>query len=323
MTPATGPCTSYKEKLCYHRYRVSDKAAIKVSWLLSELADQPKQGVIFEQDNWNRFRNDIVGTRREFPTPANKTGKLPLDAANADHIIDFLMCKAKEVVDSALTDLHKFRQSSGASTRDHDVEGYWDHFERTFGDLSMNGRARSKWFLTLRDGLKSDVAVCMHEWNRLMGPGVQDYREKVGIVYASWRAIKPRLPEGREPDSLDMVRKFLGEDSPVVQDLGRWELLKASWAFKHHHQRRFVWQMAGRQLQAIKALTVRSDGMLPPDDGVAVPVVSNMYAALKPDNTYIKRLMALEGDDDVAYDIAPEAAGLASLDWGSSQQEGC
>ncbi|KAJ4386048.1 hypothetical protein N0V93_008940 [Gnomoniopsis smithogilvyi] len=314
-----GPCTSYKEKLCYHRYRISDKTAIKVSWLLSELADQPKQGVMFGQHDWNRFRNDVVGTRQEFTLPAYKTGNLPIKTDEASHIIDFLMYKAKQVVDGALTDLHAFLRSSGASTRDSDVEGYWDHFEGTFGDLSMNGRPRSRWFLTLRDALDSDVTACQREWNGLMGNGLQNYRENVDQVYTSWRAIKPRLPESHDADSVRMVRRFLTEDSPVVPDLGRWELLKASWTFKHHHQRRFVWQMAGRQLQAIKALAVRIDETFPSAERIPVPVVSNIYAALKPDNTYIQRLTSLDGGYDVVHDIDNEAAGLTSLAWGPSQ----
>lgn len=230
------------------------------------------------------------------------------------------MCEAKQVVEGALTDLHQFLKSSGASTRDQDVEVYWTDFERKFGDLSMYGRPRCKWLLALRDGLKADVDACLREWNGLMGPGVQDYREKVGHAYASWRAIKPRLPGGRDSDAMvNMIRGLLDDDA---RDLGLWELLKASWAFRHHHQRRFVWQMAGRQLQAIKALSAQPNGLLVSGDGVPVPVVPNMYAALKPDSTYIKRLIALEGVDDVASEVVHEAAGMASLAWGASQQEG-
>lgn len=297
LTLDIGSCTSYKEKLCYHRYRISDAVAINVSWLLSELADQPKQGIIFGQQEWNHFRNDIVGTRQGLPAPAYKTGKLALYPDETSHIIDFLTCKAHQVVDSTLTDLNGFLKASGASTRDQDVEGYWDHFEKTFGDLSMNGRPRCKWFLALRDGLKADVDACQRQWNTLMVTGMQNYRENVGHVYATWRAIGPQFPKGNDSESSNMARKFLVEDSSTVQDLGRWELLKASWAFKLHHERRFVWQMAGRQLQAIKALARRKDGELSPAETVPVPVVSNMYAALKPDNTYIKRLLAMDDED--------------------------
>lgn len=319
LTPILGYCTAYKEKLCYHRYRVSEKEAIKFSWLLSELADQPKQGVMFGQRDWSRFRNDTIGAPQELLPPAYKTGNLPVKPEDASHIIDFLMSNAKQVVANALTDLHAFMRASGASTPDQDVDGYWDHFELKFGDLSRNGRPRSKWFLMLRDGLKSDVDACQREWNVLMKNGIQDYRDKVEHVYARWQAIRPRLPESHEFAWVTMIRQFLEEDTPGVQDLARWELLKASWAFQHHHGRRFIWQMAGRQLQAIKALAGRSDEMMPSGDRVPVPVVANMYAALKPDNAYIKRLMALDANDDVANDMVPEAAWLTSLVWGASQ----
>lgn len=298
LTHDIGSCTSYKEKLCYHRYRVSDTAAINVSWLLSELADQPKQGITFGQQDWNRFRTDIVGTRLGLPAPAYKTGKLALNPDEASHIIDFLTSKSHQVVDSALTGLNVFLRASGASTRDQDVEGFWDRFEKTFGGLSMQGRPRSKWFLALRDGLKADVDACQRQWNTLMATGMQYYRENVGHVYATWRAIEPHFPKGNESDSSNMARQFLVEDSSTVQEFNRWELLKASWAFKFHHKRRFVWQMAGRQLQAIKAMARRKDEELSPEEAVPVPVVSNMYAALKPDNTFIKRLLAMDDDDD-------------------------
>lgn len=321
-----GSCTSYKEKLCYHGHRVSSKKAVEVSWLLSELADQPKQGVLFNLDDWNRFRKDVVGSTREFPAPAYKTGLFTPRPNRPMHIIDYLMCQAKDVVDKSLTDLHRFLKLSGASTRDHDVEGHWDSFERVFGDISAHGRPRCTWFLALRDGLKADVEACLRVWNGLMsGPGDMDYREKVGHAHAVWRAIKPRLPDSgpHRPDpSLATVRNFLGADRPAsaaaaAAELCPWDLLKASWAFKLHHQKRFVWQMAGRQLQAIKALRA-ADGLspAPSGDGVMVPVVANMYAALRPDNAYIKRLMAMDGDDEVVSEVVPSVAGMAMLqDW--------
>ncbi|CAN8099924.1 unnamed protein product [Discula destructiva] len=319
-----GYCTSYKEKLCYNICPVSSKTAIAVSWLLSELADQPKQGVLFAQDDWKRFRNTTVRNRRELSTPAYKTGGLRSRPEETQHVIDYLMCKAEQVVNGALTDLNQFLKSSGASTWDQDVTEHWNTFELAHGDISMNGRPRCKWFLALRDGLKADVDACLREWNGLMEPGVMDYREKVGHAYVRWRAIKPHLPESRESNSaVSMVKTWLGADLPNARDLCPWELLKASWAFKHYHQKRFVWQMAGRQLQAIKSLSARSSGaQCPIGDGSAVPVVANMYAALKPDNTYIKRLVALEADDDDDFvgEIGHEAAGMETLSW---RDEGC
>lgn len=321
LTGLPGSCTAYKEKICYHRYHVSDEHAIKLSWLLSDLADQPKQGITFGQEAWNRFRDDILGTRREFPPPAYKTGALSSAGRGRNlHIIDFLMGHAKHVVDSALTDLHAFLQSSGASTTDRAVISYWDRFEGSFGAMDSGDFApRCAWFTALRDGLKADVEACLAKWRDLMsgsGAGVQDYSEKVKRVYETWRAIKPRLPTGGEDNSA-LLAEVLGrqDDDLVAPDLTRWELLKASWAFKHHHRRRFVWQMAGRQLQHIKALTVAG----------SVLVAPNIYAALRTDNAYVKRLMARISDGDCVlagyHDGGAGDNGMGQLPWSSSPAE--
>lgn len=315
-----GSCTSYKEKYTYHCGRVSDKTTIKLSWLLSELADQPKQGILFGQQDWKRFRDDVVGKKPNLLVPAYKTGGAAL-RPNAKHVIDYLMYAAKQEVDKSLTDLHRFMEASGASNKDGDVSGYWDHFERTFGDHSRYGRPRCAWFVTLRDGLKSDMDACMAEWRDAMRQGLQGYQGKVRHIYSRWRAIHPRLPNDdaaslstKSPtasSAAETARKFLLEqDLVVAPDLSRWELLKASLAFRHYGESRFVWQMAARQLQAIKALAARSKGPTTSGAHLEVPlapaappvvVVPNMYVALRPDNTYIKRLMALEGDEDVDF----------------------
>ncbi|KUI72631.1 putative RNA-dependent RNA polymerase SHL2 [Cytospora mali] len=288
-----GPCTSFKEKLAYDLNAVSNEKVIKLSWLLSELADQPKQGILFGREEWNRFRVDVVGSRRELPLPTYKNTNGFTRGPGAKHIIDYLTHASKTVVDGALANLHKFMEASQASFLDRDVAGYWEHFERTFGNPDRRGIPRAAWFLALRDGLRSDVEACHDEWRKAMALKNQvDYRTKVEYIYGIWRAIKPRIAPEEVSDPLaDPARKFLLQDGLVVPELSQWELVKASWAYKHyHHQRpyvgRFVWQMAGRQLQAIKALAVQSR---PAGDAVPILVVPNMYAALRPDNTYIKR----------------------------------
>lgn len=323
-----GSCTSYKEKFAYHRGRVSDKVTIKLSWLLSELADQPKQGILFDHHTWSRFRDDVVGKRLMLSAPAYKDGGGAGLLPNAKHVIDYLMYTTKQVVDRSLTDLHQFQEASGASSRDEDVVGYWDHFEKTFGDHSRYGRPRCAWFLALRDGLQTDTDACVAEWRDTFRQGVEGYPDKVRHMYAKWRAITPRFPaDASRPASPlpDYARKFLLEADPVALDLTKWELLKASFAFKQYHTSRFVWQMAGRQLQAIKALAVRSQDTATHDRPFAAPVVvvSNMYVALRPDNTYIKRIMAFEGDGDEAIEYEDQMGrreGLDGLLWPSSQE---
>lgn len=154
------------------------------------------------------------------------------------------------------------------------------------------------------------------------------YPTKVRHIYGIWRSIKPRIASDKVNPWANFARHFLLQEGLVVPELSQWELLKASWTLKHHHKRgRFVWQMAGRQLQAVKALAVRSrmPGLAGPGDAVPIVVIPNMYAALKPDNTYIKRLMAREDDeDDGDYDgncgdRDCQRGGLDELAWMSSQ----
>lgn len=281
-----GPCTSFKEKLAYHLNSLSDERVVKLSWLLSELADQPKQGILFGRDEWKRFRDDVVGTRRQLLTPLYKASNGSRSMGSGEqHIIDFLSYTAKSIIDASLQDLHKFMLQSNASTTDEDITGHWNHFAKACK------QQHPEWFAALLQNLRSDLEACRREWSRLVN--LDDYRASVGQVYRAWSDIKPRVSQ-HAAGGPDMAW-FLLPDGPVHPELSHWELVKASLAFKlYSGQGRFVWQMAGRQLQAIKALSARSGGF----GNAPVVLVPRMYAALKPDNTYIKRLMASEEEGE-------------------------
>lgn len=223
------------------------------------------------------------------------------------------MLKAKRVVDESLAELHRFLQATGAGTYDYDLVQYWDRFESG----CTGAGATTSWFGTLREGLKMDVDALVAEWNRAMavdgGSGKQNYRENVVRLFEVYRAIQPRLPEAMD-DPTAVGVGLLQRDS-VVPELSNWELLKASFVFKQHHHRRLVWQLAGRQLQALKALAAARcsfSSASPP-----VLVTASMYAALKPDNTYIKRLRAVD-DEDEDEGEETEASESDLLPWTSS-----
>ncbi|KAI7786800.1 hypothetical protein LA080_002270 [Diaporthe eres] len=281
-----GPCTSFKDKLSYHLNSLSDEPVIKLSWLLSELADQPKQGILFGRDEWIRFLDDVVGTRRHLPTPLYKDSNASRSIGpGAKHIIDFLSYTAQCVTNAVLEDLHKFMLKSQASTTDMDIVGYWNHFAKVYQ------QQQPECFSALHQNLRSDLQECREEWSRLVTPS--NFRAAVVQVYKVWSDIKPRIPQHIAGGS-DAACLLL-QDGLVHPELSQWELIKASLAFKlYSRQSRFIWRMAGRQLQAIKALSTSSRG----PGAVPVVVVPNMYAALKPDNTYIKRLMASEEEEE-------------------------
>ncbi|KAK7722556.1 hypothetical protein SLS64_001093 [Diaporthe eres] len=281
-----GPCTSFKDKLSYHLNSLSDERVIKLSWLLSELADQPKQGILFGRDEWIRFLDDVVGTRRHLPTPLYKNSNASRSIGpGAKHIIDFLSYTSQCVTNAVLEDLHKFMLKSQASTTDMDIVGYWNHFAKVYE------QQQPECFSALHQNLRSDLQECREEWSRLVNPST--FRAAVVQVYKVWSEIKPRIPQHIVGGS--DAACFLLQDGLVHPELSQWELIKASLAFKlYSRQSRFVWRMAGRQLQAIKALSTSSRG----PGAVPVVVVPNMYVALKPDNTYIKRLMASEEEEE-------------------------
>lgn len=287
-----GPATSFKEKLSYHLNSLSDERVIKLSWLLSELADQPKQGILFGRDEWRRFLDDVVGPRRHLSTPLYKDSNASRSISPcAKHIIDFLSHTAQRVIHAVLEDLHKFLSKSQASTNDMDIVGYWNHF------AEMYEHQQPDCFAALQKNLRSDLQECRDEWSRLVIS--IDFRAAAGQVYKIWSDIRPRI---EHVAGGSVLASLLLQDGLVHPELSQWELLKASLAFRlYSRQGRFVWQMAGRQLQAIKALSTGSKGA-----GI-VPfiVVPNMYAALKPDNTYIKRLMASEEEDGMCNNNEP------------------
>lgn len=281
-----GPCTAFKEKLSYHLNNLSDERVVKLSWLLSELADQPKQGILFGRNEWKSFLDDAVGTRRHLSTPLYKASNAHRSIGpGARHIIDFLSYTANSVINAVLTDLHTFLLLSQASTTDRDLVGYWNHFAK------VCEQQQTEWFADLHENLSSDLRECYEEWARSVIP--VNFRAAVGEVYKIWSDIKPRIPAHIAGGS--DAACFLLQDGLVHPELSQWQLLKASLAFKLYSRwGRFTWQMAGRQLQAIKALSTNSKepGTVP------IVIVPNMYAALRPDNTYIKRLMASEEEEE-------------------------
>lgn len=58
-----GICTNYKEQLCYEQNNVSSRNAEFLSFLLSSLVDQNKQGFVFEEEDWMRLRGFLSKTK--------------------------------------------------------------------------------------------------------------------------------------------------------------------------------------------------------------------------------------------------------------------
>ncbi len=305
-----GICTSYKDKLSYHYNSISEEPVIALSWFLSELADQAKNGIIFNDRDWKRLRGDVVGEECRLVTPAYKEDRAtPL--AHADHILDHLrFVVAKGVIETELRSLNDFYKSDPAHTFDADLVDYWNQFERALGRLDRNSIPRAGWFVHMKRKLVHDLEGCRDEWRRQM-MNEADFRHNVHEIYNQWGKIEPFFgkniddhdaagdDDGDDDDEhrlTNAVATFLMQRDTHPPELSQWQLLKASMTFKMFYavSTNFTWQVAGRQLQFIKAMkisTIDSNS----GRGAPIPVVANLYAALRPDNKYIRRVIAWEG----------------------------
>jgi hypothetical protein len=304
-----GQCTNYKEKLCYRTGTVRDHASIVLSTLLGHLVDQSKQGIVFSARDWDRLRR-YFKLPFHLDDPAYKfdhwtaRGK-PL------HIIDHLKFSVvKKIVDSELAKLNQSLSLADNPARiyDEDLVKPINHFE----DIAE----RSPSCRDLLVGLKSSLDEVFDLWCSLMvmgGGGNRDrdgadasYGGRVAEVYDKWRAISPEFAGGRHTRTENqskvislLLDSWMGHDGEASHELSRWSILKASMTFKLYHRRLsgFVFRIAGRQLQFIKALAS--------GNGVPALVGPLMYASLVVDKRFVAQYVAMfegEGSEYMAMD---------------------
>ncbi|CZT05498.1 related to RNA-dependent RNA polymerase (involved in quelling) [Rhynchosporium agropyri] len=283
-----GICTSFKERVCYTQGSVNTWQSRYLSQLLSNLVDQQKQGYMFEEDDWTRFKAGVLkGIKAR--TPLYKTDEL---VPNADHIIDNLKYVATKTVDEALLSFHESFPDPP----------YWDDdlpkFFYKFADLA---RGDSVW-TKLLDDLKADITELHVAWaakfkgknkspstrnpnSREDDESIPDFTEFCGNLYERFREIQPH-DDTHASQSLLMTS---GSNS----ELSNWELLKASAAVasavkfrvpnlpRKVYMSTFVWWMAGKQLCHLKAMC---------NSEAPHSVIQKMYIIQKPDATIIRRL---------------------------------
>ncbi|KAF4331597.1 qde-1 RNA-dependent RNA polymerase [Fusarium beomiforme] len=293
-----GKCTDYKETLSYHKNSIEDPSVINMSWLLSALVDQPKSGFIFNDDILRRFQKEYCENRVFLKQPAYKNGVIGR-ISEPCHIFDFLNSKLHEIINQGLSKLSQYRLgkngdggTSDLPTFDQDVASYWNEFEAEANNMIHQQDLGTNWLSELQSNLKRDIDTCHSYWvERTSGPnGKANFLAKVASVYEIWDSISPQIAN-RSPVA-DAVIWTLTRPSTHSTQLGTWQLLKASLTFKRYHQKeRFVWSIAGRQLQFIKS----SKGKVP------IPVAPRTYKVLRPDGKRIQQLYVNE-DRVVAED---------------------
>ncbi|GKU11953.1 unnamed protein product [Fusarium langsethiae] len=289
-----GICTGYKESLAYHEGSIGNETVVKLSMLLSALVDQEKSGFEFNDNIWCRFKKEQCGGKMILKVPTYKTDDIAA-LATSSHIIDSLKLAIHERIQDGLRDFSIYRTGSSIgydkpvlTTFDSDLVSYWNDFEDQANQVTSLFDPNSCWFKDFRSHLIEEIDECRTYWGKAMS-GKEDYRTKVIPVHERWKNILPTIKSNSLVASL-MVSTLKSEVCRS-KDLGLWDLLKASLTFKRHHQHaKFVWQIAGRQLQFIKACSVRGGGQN--DVLVPIPVVPRIYKILRPDTRRIERTLA-------------------------------
>ncbi|KAL2074164.1 hypothetical protein VTL71DRAFT_7942 [Oculimacula yallundae] len=281
-----GICTTFKESVCYTQGRVDSREARYLSQLLSNLVDQQKQGYIFEEEDWAKFKAAVIRVKPR--KPRYKTDEL---VADAKHIIDHLKYVANQTVDKALTGFHQMFPDP--PRWDGDLSKYY----YKFASLAAEDSTWQK----LLDDLKADIKALHDDWAKKFG---------------SNRSPRKRNPNSREDDEsipdftefcINLYERFHDiqphDDTHVSQsllttpgsnsELSSWELLKASTAVASFakygtiynpskiYMSNFVWWMAGKQLCHLKAMC---------NAEAPHAVIQKMYIIQKPDPTIIRRL---------------------------------
>ncbi|KAF4477180.1 qde-1 RNA-dependent RNA polymerase [Fusarium agapanthi] len=294
-----GTCTGYKESLAYHEGSIENETVIILSMLLSALVDQEKSGFEFDDNIWRRIKEEQCGGKMFLKAPAYKTDDFAA-LATSNHIIDFLKLAIHQRIQDGIREFSNYRTDSGigydkpvVTTFDSDLVSYWNDFEERANQITSLLDPSSCWFKDFQSSLIHGIDECKTSWGKAMA-GKEHYFTKVVPVHELWKGILPTA----KSDSLvaSLMASSLENGVGRSRDLGPWDLLKASFTFKRHHKHsKFVWQIAGRQLQFIKAWRGRggdeNDMLLP------IPVVSRMYRILRPDTRRIERTLASQEED--------------------------
>jgi hypothetical protein len=272
-----GICTSFKDTYCYNQGTVASQEATALSALLSLLVDQAKQGYIFDEEDWNRFKKSLMDGKKvttfqpdyKKPNPELRQGR------NAKHIIDYLMYVAREKVDESLA---VFQASMPENIPQ------WD------ADLTANfewaEEAKSKtneWIAILND-LSNDLTSLKESWRKVWSKAIRLDITDDAVEFKSILYDHLEMYENIRPQTItDLTHSLIG--SPSSSDYSPWSLLRASALFasyKKDNIKPFVWFMAGKQLAFMKANSVAGRG--------PHAIIPQMYACYKPNASFIRQL---------------------------------
>ncbi|KFA48348.1 hypothetical protein S40293_04467 [Stachybotrys chartarum IBT 40293] len=301
-----GTCTKYKEKLLYHLLcPIQDPRIAKMAALLSELVDQPKQGVIFDDNAWEKFRHQVLQVFQSLSEPAysNKDdgGPTTFRKPGSFHILDYLRF---EVANSTIAEA---RESFHKSLKGDEIH----HYDPALTSLAHSFEQRAKGSEPLKRILKQleeDIRKVNKSWtdrvqeNKRVKHKMEairfavdkDFAETVNEVHQQWVDIEcPPELMAQCPDS-QWAFSLLGNG----HNTNLWAMLKASKTFqmyyRHISKSTFIWHIAGRQLALMKGLRHESSDLR---ESAPVLVVPEIWGMLRP-RKKVKDWFAQRRDDD-------------------------
>ncbi|KAK0105018.1 hypothetical protein ONS95_004613 [Cadophora gregata] len=292
-------CTSYKESMAFTLKSVSSKEMISISTLLSNLVDRPKQGIIFDYEDWTRYVDFCV------TTTAHRTRAKIKDLVHNPNndIIDHLRLTVGEKVDVALTKFHK-------KFPDLLNPGWDEDLVRRYCTARDRAASNPEW-KSLMNGLVSELKTINMMWagafrqdSPTKGSALEDESKPDFVtiateVFAVYVKIRPRA-------DTPFTQALLADEPYENPAISKWELLKASTLFASYPRYRVsncVWWMAFPQLCYIKAQSQQGQRLY--------LLTTRMWTGLKPDKTISRQMQSVEfteqeADDDYLVDSEEE-----------------
>lgn len=269
-----GLCTVYKEHWCYTYKTISSKEATYLCKLLSDLVDQSKQGYTFSDEHFEKFKKAVL-KRTTVTVPLYKSTNTP--KPTNPHIIDRLAYIADRTIQKNLTAFHDSIPDV-SSTQDEDLVALSNWAFKQAVD-------NAKWKVILKK-LKDDIIEVKTRWFKVLGRVPFNPDETYEFFL------------GIQPAGDNEITRMLLASWHGYHELTQWALLKASYLVASYPAKaelpNLIWWVAGLQLCHIKALRC----------GGAVAITPQMYAMLKPDNTFVKLWLSdRDTDGDVNRDV--------------------
>jgi hypothetical protein len=266
-----GICTNFKERVCYTQKSVNTPEAQYLSQLLSDLVDAAKQGFIFDEEAFQRFKT----ARINITTIETKyiTGDLGGDTS---HILDHLMVVTDNIIRESLEQLWEgFRMPN--SFDDDLVLLSRTAKEYASGDENWNDLL--KHVVVHLNNLKDKWSAYWNTSEEVKNERLANFSAFIIECYEDFKAIRPHV-------KTSFTQALLLSPSST-DELSQWALLKAS-IFVDLYPRSYVpnavFWIVGRQLARIKADVARN--------GLPHVIVPNMFIIQKPDNAIIGRLLS-------------------------------